>query len=181
MQVFTGSEKKAVELINKNVSHEYFVNSFFVSKQHKKKFQGQWHLVEENCFPGYIFVETDTPTEFAKTISILRGSMFMRILGMDKETYHVTSISPSEKQFIDALMNKTDEDGKKIINLSNVEVIDSKTIRVLSGPLLGYEGRIVKLDLHKRKVIVDIKLNDSIMRTTLGINISNKDEEVLKG
>ena len=34
---------------------------FHLKRSRKKKFEGQWQVVHENLFPGYVFVDTDDP------------------------------------------------------------------------------------------------------------------------
>ena len=45
-------------------------------------------------------------------------------------------------------------DRNHMTSLSKVVVEDKKKIRVIDGPLKGYEGNVIKVDLHKRKVLV---------------------------
>jgi len=169
IQVSPGKEKEVIDLIHNIVPSGYYEDAFFVSKIRKKKYEGKWHDIEEKCFPGYIFIASDMPSEFAKSLRNIH--QFFRFLGMDIEKQYFQPISDNEKIFIDSLMNKSDESGKKIIPLSDIEILEDNKIRILTGPLYGYEARIIKADFHKRKVIIEVNMCGSMVRTELGINI----------
>ena len=111
IQVYTGTEKKAVEAIKKNVPREIVQDCFFVVKRRKKKYQGTWHLVEENCFPGYVFLESDNPKKIAGSLASLR--IYARLLGLNKETFYVQPIDKQERFFIDSITNRT-PDGNEL-------------------------------------------------------------------
>ncbi len=173
IQVYTGSEKKAVESIKKNISKEAVIDCFYVIKRRKKKYLGSWHLVEENCFPGYVFLESDNPKEMARQLSSLR--IFAKLLALDKETFYVQPIDQQERIFIDRITNR--DSGERIVELSKVEILPGQKVSIVSGPMKGLEGRVKKYDLHRRKAIVEITILGSLVQTELGIEILNKDDE----
>ena len=41
-----------------------------------------------------------------------------------------------------------------ITDISNIEVKEGQTIKVLSGPLLGLETQIKKVNVHKRMITI---------------------------
>ena len=173
LQVYTGSEKKTLETIRKNMTKEAVSDCFFVSKRRKKKYQGTWHLVEDNCFPGYVFIESDDPQEMIRQLSTLR--VYARVLGMNKETFYVQPIERDERIFIDKLTKrKTDE---RVIELSEVTIEEGQKVNIVSGPLKGFEGKVTKFDLHRRKAVIEINILGNVVRTDVGIEIIRKDEE----
>lgn len=172
IQVYTGTEKKAVETIKKNVPKEAIGDCFYVVKRRKKKYQGTWHLTEENCFPGYVFLETDDPQEMARSLVSLK--MYARLLGLDKETFYVQSIAPEERFFIDSMTNRQNDE--RLIDLSSVQIEEGQNVRIVGGPLKGFEGKVKKFDLHRRKAIIELNILGTLVRTDLGIEILNKAE-----
>ncbi len=165
IQVYTGSEKKAVESIKNNIHKEAVSDCFYVIKRRKKKYQGTWHLVEENCFPGYVFLESDDPQEMARQLTSLR--IYARLLGYDKETFYVQPISKAERLFIDTLTNRTEE--SRVIDLSEIRIEEGQKIVIVSGPLRGQEGKVKKYDLHKRKATVEMSILGRMTCVDLGI------------
>lgn len=173
IQVYTGTEKKAVEAIKKNVPREIVQDCFFVVKRRKKKYQGTWHLVEENCFPGYVFIESDVPQKMASSLASLR--IYARLLGLNKESFYVQPIDKQERFFIDSITNRASD--VRAIDLSKVEIKEGQTVEIVSGPLKGFLGKVQKFDLHRRKAIVEVNLLGTLVRTDLGIEIIDKAEE----
>ena len=173
IQVYTGTEKKAVETIKKNIPQEIVQDCFFVVKRRKKKYQGAWHLVEENCFPGDVFIETDDPQGMVNSLASLR--MYARLLGFNKEPFYVQPIDMHERFFIDSITNRTPD--VRAIELSKIEIKEGQTVEIVSGPLKGFLGKVLKFDLHRRKAIVNVNLLGTLVRTDLGIEIINKAEE----
>ena len=172
IQVYTGTEKKAVETIKKNIPQEIVQDCFFVIKRRKKKYQGTWHLIEENCFPGYVFIETDDPQKMASSLASLR--MYARLLGLNKETFYVQPIDKQERFFIDSITNRAPD--VRAIELSKIEIKEGQTVEIVSGPLKGFLGKVQKFDLHRRKAIVEVNRLGTLVRTDLGIEIINKAE-----
>ena len=173
IQVYTGTERKAVETIKKNVSKDAIIDCFFVVKRRKKKYQGTWHLVEENCFPGYVFLESEDPQAMARALTSLR--IYARLLGFDKETFYVRAISPAERLFIDSVTDRRTDD--RVIDVSQIRIEEGQRVTIVSGPLRGYDGKVKKYDLHRRKAIIEINILGNVVRTDLGIEFIEKVQE----
>ena len=75
---------------------------------------------------------------------------------------------------IDILYSKNSE---RITEISDIEVSEGDEISILDGPLMGLKTKIVKVNLHKRKVRVGITLCNNYIETDVGINIITKINE----
>ena len=53
-------------------------------------------------------------------------------------------------------------------------IIEPSRIRILSGPLMGMEGQIRKIDRHKRKAWIEVELFGRIQRVEVGLEIPMK-------
>ena len=69
---------------------------------------------------------------------------------------------------IDILYNAS---SNRTTEISNIEVKEGQTIRVLDGPLMGLETQIKKVDLHKRTVKVEFMMCGRLVSANVGINI----------
>ena len=49
---------------------------------------------------------------------------------------------------------------------------EGKKIRVLEGPLKGYTGDVVKVNLHKREVVVRVEFMGRPMELKMGVEIA---------
>ena len=62
---------------------------------------------------------------------------------------------------------------KHIVDLSQ-GYIEGDKINIISGPLVGYEGMIKKIDRHKRVAYIEVKLFDQITMVQVGLEIIGK-------
>ena len=53
-------------------------------------------------------------------------------------------------------------------------VREGNQIQVIDGPLKGYVGNIVKINLHKREVIVRVEFMERRMELKMGIEMVSK-------
>ena len=112
----------------------------------KERRGGKWETVERKCFPGYVFVETEmTPDNYYKLISV---PGVIRILGEDKPQ----DVPFEEMEIVLMLEN----DGVPF-GMSDVCFFQNE-VMVLSGPLRGFEDRIVSVDPRRfrAKVCIDV-------------------------
>ena len=95
-------------------------------------------------FPGYIFVITNEIRKFYDAFKFVDG--FKKVL-TDGEDF-----APIRQEEADFIAGITDKD--RNISLSEGYIVNSKII-VTSGPLLGREGIIKKIDRHKRLAYIE--------------------------
>ena len=48
---------------------------------------------------------------------------------------------------------------------------------MVDGPLKGYVGNIVKVDLHKREVVIEVKFMGRKIELKMGISMIDMDEK----
>ena len=56
----------------------------------------------------------------------------------------------------------------------SVGFIEGDTIKVTEGPLLGLEGKIRKIDRHKRQCVVETEMFGQKTKMTVGLEIVYK-------
>ena len=157
----SGKEEELIERIkSKNYYQDNFDDCFVIKRIVQKKYEGKWHEVIERLFPGYIFIETQNPKIIHTMLNEVEG--YSKVVGFrDKDIIHYIPLSEIEEDYIKGLAGKNED---HTISLSEVEVLEGKKIRVISGALLGQEGIVKKVDLHKRIAEVEITfLNQPII------------------
>ena len=167
IQVKTGKEQQTIEDILKNKPLDD--PSFDVFSPYRKairKFKGVEKEVIERCFPGYIFVETNNVKELFRQLYFTPG--FERLLGREEGTENFVPLDKDETRMIDILYSRNNN---RITEISNIEVKEGQTIRVLDGPLQGLETQIKKVNLHKRTVKVEFMMFGRLVSANVGINI----------
>ena len=166
IQVKTGKEQKAIDDINKNRPDEESFDVFAPYRKIIKKFKGVEKECIERCFPGYIFVETDNVKELFRQLYFTPG--FQKLLGREEGTDNFVPLDQDESRMVDILYNKNNN---RITEISNIEVKEGETIRVLDGPLMGLETKIKKVNLHKRNVTIEYMMCGRLVSSNVGINI----------
>lgn len=168
IQVKTGKEQQAIEDIMKYKSGDAFFDVFAPYRKVIRKYKGVEKEVIERCFPGYVFVETDDAKKLFFDLYWVPG--FTRLLGRESDTYNFVPLDKDESRMIDILYAS---ENNRITEISNIEVREGEEIRVLDGPLslLGVQGKIKKVNLHKRTVTIEYTLFKRAVTSEVGINI----------
>lgn len=170
IQVKTGKENTTIDAIKRQFTISGSLGDFDVFSPYKKvlkKFKGgEMKEVTERCFPGYVFVETDKPTKLFHELYWVPE--FTRLLGREGLTNNFVALNEVESRIIDILYSSN---SKRITQISDIEVKEGQLVKVLDGPLLGLISRIIKVNLHKRIVIVEFMFAGQLVTTSVGINI----------
>lgn len=160
IQVQGGQEEKTARMIEKQVSGGVMEECFIPKKERVKKFRGQWQQVEEVLFPGYVFASAKEPEQL---YGQLKQITKMTKLLQDGACYFLP-LSEEEEQMI-----KKIGDNYHVTRLSKVKVEEGKHVVILDGPLVNQEGNIVKVNLHKREVVVRVSFMGRMVDLKLGI------------
>ena len=109
-------------------------------------------------FPGYVFfcVSELTP-DFIKAIKPIKG--FCRIL---RDNQNPEKISGSVLRELEFFMHNGE-----VWSVSKLCFVEGQKIKVVSGPLLGFEGNIVGVNRKKKQVTVQSGLTGVSMRFDL--------------
>ena len=144
IQVQPKSEHRLCTKIKDRVSKELYSDCFVPQVEYLFKKDGIFEKRIKPLFPGYVFVITDNIRDFYDSLKRING--FKKVL-TDGEDF-----APIRQEEADFIAGITDKD--KNVSLSEGYIIDSKIV-VTSGPLLGREGIIKKIDRHKRLAFIE--------------------------
>jgi len=113
--------------------------------------QGRWQTTEAPVFPGYLFLRVaDLAEGVYRAVRELPG--FRRFLPSNASA---TPLGPRDAELLSHFLSFGEVVG------SSVAYFDAdRRIRVVSGPLKGMEGRIVKVDRRKGRARVRLDLYD---------------------
>jgi len=167
MQVISGQENQTARQVEKRIPEEIMENCFVPVRRLRKKFHGTWHEVTEKLFPGYVFMITDQPWllyEELKKIPTLT-----KVLGRCGEYF--TPLSEVDVQMMEKLQDGMGEKENLEVEISKVTVEEGNHIRILEGPLKNLEGKIKKVNLHKRIAAVEMEFMGNKSVVHLGIEM----------
>ena len=103
--------------------------------------------------------------------------MFLRLLGKEEagDEIDIYPLSDEEVRWLKVLSQRKDaKQDKHLIELSKVGFDENDEVIVLDGPLLGFQGKIKKINLHKRIAEVELKFMNQDVVFYLGIDIIEK-------
>ncbi len=170
IQTLGGEEERTADMIRKKISSCYIKECFIPKRERMKKFCGQWNRVEEILFPAYIFVVTDKPEELYQELR--RVPRLTKVLGREEEYF--VPLSEEEERLVSRLGGQEHR-----ASLSKVVIGEGKRICVLEGPLKNYVGDVVRVNLHKREVVVRVAFMGKETELRLGIEMV-REEKIIK-
>ena len=169
-QVQTGSEEsirlKCLEKISRNVLRDCYVFYY----EEKRRIRGEWVIQEKVLFPGYVFFiakgekkDSEEPEELEERLMRIDG--VQKLLKIGNEPVPLTD---EEVDFLKAFGGEA-----QTVEMSE-GVIEQSKIRVYSGPLVGREKYIRKIDRHKRRAFVEMPMFGKIQKMQVGLEIVAK-------
>ena len=153
--------KTAKELEISRRVKEVGMQALVPRRQMIERRQGAVRAVIRNLFPGYVFVNTALSAEDYYRLTSISG--VIRILGP----------RPVPAEQINRVLRLAQEDD--LVGISQV-LCENGRVMVVSGPLKGLEGQIVKLDRRKGRAKVSIPLFDDFKMVELSVDVLKKSE-----
>lgn len=169
MQVTTGREQHVVDQIQRMVPQSLYQELSIPRYQVKKKYRGQWQVVTERLFPGYVFVRTRKPETLAGELRTVPS--LTKILASKQEN-NETSFVPlarAELQLLQSLLNPE----TRVVDMSE-GIIEGDRIVVTKGPLVGKMAMVKKVDRHKRLAYLEFKAFGRVMNVKVGLEVVGK-------
>jgi transcriptional antiterminator NusG len=164
----TGVEEKIVEIVKYSLDIS-LISVFVITKEKYFRKLGSGSIRKCICFPGYLFIKTNLPVE-----DVLRT--IREIIKHTTSIYRILSYTDTKDIFIrerELFMLKTLCDETACIKNSTGIIIGDK-IRITSGPLIGMESIIKKIDRHERNATIELHLLGDIRNVTIALEIIAK-------
>ena len=161
----TGSERKLCSWIKDYVPDSLYEDCFVPLIEQNRKVKGEWKTTKKPLFPGYLFIKTDEQDIRKIAQKIKRSELFAVILSTDGE---FTPVSDEEIYVIDCAYRNSGVLG------SSIGMIEGDKITILSGPLIGMDGSIKKINRHKRTATIELNMFGRTSRINIGLEIISK-------
>lgn len=171
VHVKDNGEEHMEDLVAGLLPESIYTRCFHLIRSRRKKYEGQWHTVYENLFPGYVFVDTDKPERVYKE---LKKTPRPKLLFSDDN--YVSTLEKHESDFMERL---ADRNGR--IGISRVRIGTDGRIRCLSGPLEHLEDRVRRINLHKRIAEIETEVLGRKRILYLGIDVAGDDRRKAEG
>ena len=163
IQTKTGQEEPMRRRVEKMLPDNSYEDCKILYYVKKKKYLGEWHEERERLLPGYMFLITDNPQPISEALG--RMTELTRLLGVGN---HFCPIGPEEEELLTRLTGGRDEIGM------SYGVIEKGILKIRSGVLTGMESQIKKIDRHKRKGFISMRLDGREKLVGVGLEITEK-------
>ncbi|TCS93657.1 antiterminator LoaP [Hazenella coriacea] len=165
--VETGKEHLTEKLLKKFFDSKT-LTCFVPKRLVPEKKDGIVHDHVKVMFPGYIFIHTNIISKLYYSIRQIPKIYYIVKCGKYKRNSsdgYYSIISQNEMSLIIKLTAKNG-----ILDYSDIN-IKNKQVEVISGPLMGMESIIKKVDRRKRRAKVEIEFLDKKRMIDVGVNI----------
>lgn len=163
VQVRSGTEHNIRIQCNKKIPDTIMERCFIPYYEEKKKQNGTWNTLQKVLFPGYIFMITEDVEKLFFHLKTIEG--MTKLIGTGQD------IIPLKEEEITFLKRFGGEE--QIVYMSE-GIIEGTQVIITSGPLMGMEGLIQKIDRHKRKAWLDLELFGRMQQVEVGLEITRK-------
>ena len=151
----SGSEDKVARYLEKRFGYKAMAPVY----QKREKKQGAWYIKKYPMMVGYVFFFS---LEMCDRKSIARVDDVYKLLTYDDGS---AELAGGDKTFAEWLYGM---DGD--IGISRV-FMENQRIKVIEGPLLGYEGSILKIDRRKQSAMVRFKVGSVVRNVWLSYDL----------
>jgi len=129
------------------------------------KKSGKVKIATSAVFPGYIFIEAESKEQIQEyQWDFRRTKGFFRFLMSNQD------ITPLKDRDLELVLHFINNSGS-ISGKSKVYFNENSRIVVVEGPLLGLEGRIVKVDRRKGRAKIMLDLYNDSFTIDLGFEV----------
>ena len=160
----TGKEEETKNVIDKELSRQFFEDCFYIRRERVWRRDGQCIVHLETMFPGYLFISTDQPEEVYTKLKAI--PQITKLLRSEEDIF--LTVSQEEREFLENLL---DEDPEDVVRLSKVTVNEKKRFLLqkvrsdimwigLSRKKLRLRYVMIEMELFekKREILIGIKL-----------------------
>ena len=165
--VKAGKERKVEEYLNKQLNVEAGV-PFIPLQEILFRRSGEVKKELRYLFPGYVFIE-----------SALAGEEFVKII--NPLIYKLSDII-SLLKYSDSEIAMKDDERQMLLNLCNNDhcietsygIIEGDKIQITSGPLIGMESVVKKINRHKREALIEIEIMGDVRTVSVALEVVDK-------
>jgi transcriptional antiterminator NusG len=163
IQTQTGHEDKIKTMMDRTRPEGLDCRCELFFYESKRRYLGAWNTERKLLFPGYVIAITDDIQGVSDHLKLLPE--------YSKVLKHGDEMVPLAEDEVSLIRRLTGDDG--VMSMSyGIQVGDK--VRGTDGALVGMEYRILKIDRHKRKAVIEIELFKEKKEVTVGLEILEK-------
>ena len=127
---------------------------------------------KRRCFPGYVFIESETRgVEFYISVKpfVYLSQDSLKILRYGNGNLDQSfELNEKEQGILEKLIND-----ERCIEMSQ-GLVEGNSVTIVGGPLIGLEGLIKKVHRHKMEAIIELEMMGARREFTVGLEIIDR-------
>lgn len=164
IQVRVGTEETIRLQCEKKIDKDILDSCFIPYYEARRKKVGIWKTEQKILFPGYVFVVTESVEQLYLELKKIEG--LTKLLGTGED---VVPISCEEEGMLRKLS------GEDHVMEMSEGIMEGSQVIIQSGPLMGQEGLIKRIDRHKRKAWLELPMFGRLQLVEVGLEITRKE------
>lgn len=144
-----GRENEAEDFIRGLLPQHAYRRCFHLVRHMAYKNRGRVRDMARACFPGYVFIETDTPQLVQEALEPTSRNLLF------SGKTHVTTLNEADEALFRLITDKNGKIGLSVARVSGEDSGGKKKVEFLSGPLKKVSDRVTHIDFHKRFARID--------------------------
>jgi transcriptional antiterminator NusG len=157
VQIWTGSETRFLAAARKAAGGD--ASLIWPRRSLRIRRGGIWRDSLAPVFPGYLFVQAPR-VDTDLYASLRRSPGFLRFLPSND---NIVALGQKDQQMLSHFLAFGE-----VVDKSMVTFDENRRIRVVSGPLKGLEGRIIRVDRRKGRARVKLELYEDSFEIDFG-------------
>ncbi len=168
IQTRTGAENELVKNLKEVLPPEEGRSFLIPVFQDVVRTGGLSRIRNRRIFPGYVLIDTKRPEDIISSRNMRRIYEFSRLLGTEdqEEDRIIRPVDKEDTDFLESIL----ENG--VMSVSYVELGKGTKIRRIIGPLAKYGNHITKIELRRRRAIVDTFVFGKQRKIKFGLLVS---------
>lgn len=158
-----GKAEEIMEFCREHISGQILHDIFTFTYDRMKRYEGSWHIETKPLFPEYIFFETADPEALSEQLEQHCASITRQGNGR-----LLAKILPEEETFL------RKAGGQEHHLKMSQGYIKNGITHIVTGPLVGMERRIRKIDRHKRLANIEMPVRGMDKPVQAGLEITSK-------
>ena len=167
IQTVTGQEDMVLDMVRSIIPRKSYNECFCIKRECMEKTDGESGIVLKTLFPGYVFLDTDTPKD--AYYSLKNVPKLTKVLKNDDDFF--LPVAEEEQDFLQNIQSEG-----HVVRLSNVMLDDERQITAADGAVGKYFDQIVKQRVRKRYVLIRQQFLGKERKIMLGIRVDEETE-----
>lgn len=169
LRTFQDQEDEAASLVRRVIPQSICSLCRIPRKLKVFRVSGEFRLVEDIMFPGYLFVKTAEPEKLQSELK--KSREFPQFFPFGKNAMGEDELTAVEKEDLAFLQKVCGMELQSVMGVSDVLLGENKKIVKARGALEHYVHQIVRQNLHRRFAVAEVPLFNRKQTVLFGIRL----------